>query len=145
MDAAYRRRLHWHGFLLMFVALLLGFPTTLATNGRPWMAAHVTGLIGALVVMGVAGAWDDLRLTDPQKRRAFVALLLGAYANLTVNVCGALVNYPGPATKPGVTAPRWQNVVFGIFAAVLVPALLTAVWTVLHGLRREVTASSGTR
>jgi hypothetical protein len=145
MEIGHRRRLHWHGFLLMFVALLLGFPTALAPNGRPWMAAHLSGMIGALLVMGAAAAWDDLRLSDARRRRAFVALLLGVYANLVVNVWGALVNYPGPATQPGVAAPTWQNVIFGVCTAVLVPAVLVGVLTILQGLRGEVTASSGTR
>jgi len=137
MEPRHRRRLLWHGFLLLLLALLLGFPTALAPNGRVWMAVHVTGLIGALLVLGVAGAWDELRLTEAQRHRSFLALLVGAYANLAVNVLGALVNFPGPATRPGVSAPGWQYAVFGVFGAVLVPALLYSVGTVLHGLRRE--------
>jgi hypothetical protein len=137
MDEPYRRRLLWHGFLVLLLALLLGFPTTFAPRGRMWMAVHVTALIGSLVVLGVASAWDDLVLTGAQRRRAFLALLVGVYANLAMNVLGVLVNFPGPATQPGVRAPLWQYVVLGAFAAVLIPALLLAVATILHGLRRQ--------
>jgi hypothetical protein len=36
-------------------------------------------------------------------------------------------------------------VIFGVCTAVLVPAVLVGVLTILQGLRGEVTASSGTR
>lgn len=137
MEEPYRRRLRWHGFLVLLLALLLGFPTALASRGRIWMAVHVTALIASLLVLGVASAWDDLVLTAVQRRRAFLALLVGVYANLIVNVLGALVDFPGPATQPGVRAPTWQYALFGAFAAVLVPALLFAAGTILHGLRRQ--------
>jgi hypothetical protein len=54
-----------------------------------------------------------------------------------MNVLGVLVDFPGPATQPGVRAPLWQYAVLGAFAAVLIPALLLAVATILHGLRRQ--------
>lgn len=136
MEESHRRRLLWHGFLLLLVALLLGFPTALAPRGRVWMATHVTALIGALLVLSVAAAWSELRLSEKQRGWTFAALLAGAYSNLTVNVLGALVDFPGPATQPGVRAPMWQYAVFGAFGLVLVPALLIAVGTVLYGLRR---------
>jgi len=136
MEESHRRRLLWHGFLLLLMALLLGFPTALAPRGRVWMATHVTALIGALVVLSVGAAWSELRLTEKQRRWTFAALLAGAYSNLSVNVLGALVDFPGPATQPGVRAPMWQYAVFGAFGVVLVPALLITVGTVLYGLRR---------
>lgn len=135
MDDTRRRRLLWHAFLILFIALLLGFPTTLAPHGRAWMAAHVSGLIGSLMVLAVAMVWNELQLTGPQRQRAFVGILLGTWANLLVNIFGALVNLPGPATQPGVKAPAWQMAVFVAFSTVLVPAVLIAVGTVLHGLR----------
>jgi len=137
MDEPYRRRLLWHGFLYLLLALLLGFPTALAPRGRIWMAVHVTALIGSLLVLAVASAWEDLVLTPVQRRRAFVALLVGIYTNLILNVLGALVDFPGPATQPGVKAPLWQYAVFGVFGVVLVPSLLFSVGMVLHGLRRQ--------
>ena len=136
MDDLRRRRLLWHGFLLLLMALLLGFPTALAPRGRVWMATHVTALIGALLVLSVGAAWSELRLSEKQHRFAFRALLAGAYSNLIVNVLGALVDFPGPATQPGVRAPMWQYAVFAAFSLVLVPALLGAVGMVLYGLRR---------
>jgi hypothetical protein len=136
MDEPYRRRLLWHGFLVLLLALLLGFPTALAPRGRMWMAVHVTALIGSLLVLAIASAWDDLILTPAQRKRAFVALLVGIYTNLVVNVLGALVDFPGPATEPGVKAPAWEMAIFGVFGAVLVPALFFAVGSILHGLRR---------
>jgi hypothetical protein len=135
MEESRCRRLFWHAFLILFLALLLGFPTALAPHGRAWMAAHVSGLVGSLMVLGVAVAWKHLQLAEPARRRAFVGILLGTYANLLVNVFGASVNLPGPATQPGVTAPRWQMAVFAAFTVVLVPSLLVSVGTVLHGLR----------
>jgi hypothetical protein len=137
MGEPYRRRLLWHGFFVLLLALLLGIPTALAPRGRIWMAVHVTALIASLLVLAVASAWTDLALTETQRRRAFLSLLVGIYANLVVNVLGALVDFPGPATQPGVKPAAWEMVVFGAFAVVLVPALFLAVATVLHGLRRQ--------
>jgi hypothetical protein len=143
MEEPYRRRLFWHGSLILLVALLPGFPTTLSSRGRLWMAAHVTALIGALLVMGVAAAWSALRLSEGQPRRAFLALLVGVYANQAMNVLGVRVGFPGPATQPGVEAPTWQYAVFGVFAAVLIPALLIAVGTVLRGPAPRAPMSTG--
>jgi len=143
MEDPRRRRLLWHAFLILFIALLLGFPTTFAPHGRAWMAAHVSGLIGSLMVVAVAVVWSDLRLTEPQRGRAFLGILLGAWANLLANIFGALVNLPGPATQPGVKAPAWQMAVFAAIVAVLVPAVLVAVWTVLQGLRGEASPPTG--
>ena len=88
--------------------------------------------IGSLMVLAVAMVWNELQLTGPQRQRAFVGILLGTWANLLVNVFGALVNLPGPATQPGVAAPAWQMAVFAAFSTVLVPAVLIAVGTFLH-------------
>jgi hypothetical protein len=135
MEDPRRRRLLWHAFLILFIALLLGLPTTFAPNGRAWMAAHVSGLIGSLMVVAVAVVWSELVLGEAQRRRAFVGILLGTWANLLLNIFGAVVNLPGPATQPGVKAPAWQMGVFVAFSLVLVPAVLLAAWTVLQGLR----------
>jgi len=130
-----RRRLLRHGFAVMMFALLLGFPVALGPHNRAWMAAHVTAFIGSLLVLAVAQVWTELRLRDSQRKVAFVALLLGTYANLAANVFRAMVDLPGPATRPGIPYPQWQFAVFALLSAVLVPSLLTAVALVLMGLR----------
>ena len=132
-----RRRLLRHGFAVMMFALLLGFPVALASHKRAWLAAHVTAFIGSLLVLAVAHVWGELRLSGGQRKVALVALLLGTYGNLTANVFGAIVDLPGPATRPGVPYPQWQFMVFAALSVVLVPSLLTAVGLVLAGLRGE--------
>ena len=132
-----RRRLLRHGFAVMIVALLMGFPVALASHRRAWLAGHVTAFISSLIVLAVAQVWRDLRLRDGQRRVALVALLLGTYCNLAANVFGAIVDLPGPATRPGVPYPQWQFLVFAALSAVLIPAMLIAMALVLTGLRGE--------
>ena len=132
-----RRRLLRHGFAVMLLALLLGFPTALAPHARAWMAAHVTAFLASLLVLAVAHVWADLRLGPRQRRAASALLLTGVYSNLAANVFGAIVDLPGPATRPGVSYPHWQFLVFAALSAVLVPTLIGAVGLVVHGLRGD--------
>jgi hypothetical protein len=134
MDATVRRRLLWHGFMLLMIAFLLGFPTALAPHGRAWMAAHVSAFIGGFLILAAAQVWLDLDLGARARKAAFVTLLVGVYANLVANVFGSIVNLPGPATSPGVEPVKWQYAVFVVLVTILVPCMLVSTLLILRGL-----------
>ena len=134
---AQRRRLIRHGFLFLVVALCLGLAIALLPNPRGWLAAHLTSFITG-VILGVMGlTWRELRLTDGQRRVGFWCGLISAYAGLTGNVFGAIVDLPGPASSPGVAAPMPQAAVFYALLSIIVPTLFVAFGLALYGMRGE--------
>jgi hydroxylaminobenzene mutase len=132
-----RRKLYRHGVLFLLLSALLG----LAVAAQPphagkWMAAHVSGLMTGLLVIGLGALWPEVRLSDGLRRRALQMGLTAAWLGLTANLYAALVNLPGPATDPGrqPDAP-WQLVVFFALLAVIVPTTIGSFYLVWRGLR----------
>ena len=78
-----------------------------------------------------------LRLTDGQRRTAFWAGLIAAYAGLAANAFGAINDLPGPASNPGVAAPMPQAALFFTLLAIIVPALFVTVGLAIYGLRGD--------
>jgi hypothetical protein len=117
------------------IGLCYGVVTAVAPHGRAWMAAHMTGLLAGVLVLTIGLVWSDLRLTQGQRRSLFRLLLAGMYAGFAASTFGAIVDLPGPATRPGEIAPAWQQAIFYALLLVIVPSLLAASALVLHGLR----------
>ena len=135
MQDAARRRLFWHGALFLLIGLSYGVVTAVAPHGRAWMAAHMTGLLAAVLVIAIGLVWNDLKLAEGQRRALFRLLLAGLYAGFTASTFGAIVDLPGPATRPGETGPAWQQTIFYALLLVIVPSLLSASALLLYGLR----------
>jgi hypothetical protein len=130
-----RRRLLRHGFLILFVALLFGLAITALPYPRRWLAAHISALLTGLLLVAVGLAWNDLTLTAKQRAVAVWCGLISAYAGLAANVFAALVDFPGPASDPGVAAPMPQAAVFFTLIAIIVPTILISIGLVLYGTR----------
>ena len=130
-----RRRLLRHAFIFLILAFCLGLAITALPHPTRWLAAHLSALMTGLM-LGVFGlAWRELRLTDGQRRTAFWAGLIAAYAGFAANVFGAVNDLPGPASNPGVAAPMPQAAVFFTLLAIIVPALFITVGLGVYGLR----------
>src|SRR5262245_54516158 len=112
MTSHQRRGLMRHGFVFLFVALLLGMAAATLPHPEKWLGAHVTALLTGLVLVVIGLASNELQLTNGQARVAYWCGVIGAYAGLVGNVYGALVNLPGPASNPGVAPPMPQAAVF---------------------------------
>lgn len=132
-----RKTLFWHGYLLLLAAFSLGI---LAAGGAPpsgaaWMRAHVSTIVGSLVLLAAASAWNELTLSEGQQRWAFRLLLVASYAGTFFNVAGAALQIPGPATQPGVQPEGLQAVVIFGSLALIIPGFFGSTVLMLLGLR----------
>jgi len=128
-----------HGFLFVFLALVLGLAITALPHPSRWLAAHLTAFLTGLILVAIALAWSELRLTNGQRTLAYVAGLVAAYGGLAGNVFGAITDLPGPASNPGVAPPMPQAVVFFAILAIIIPSLFVSFGLVLYGMRGAAT------
>ena len=138
-DAARRRALMRQGFLFLFLALVLGLAVVALPHPSRWLAAHLTAFLTGLILVVIALAWNELRLTNGQRTLAYVTGLVAAYGGLVGNVFGATTDLPGPASNPGVAPPMPQAGVFFAILAIIVPCLFVSFGLVLYGMRGAAT------
>jgi hypothetical protein len=134
-DDPHRRALMRHGFLFLFLALVLGLAVTALPHPSRWLAAHLTAFLTGLILVVIALAWNELRLTHGQLTVAYTTGLLAAYGGLAGNLVGAITDLPGPASNPGVAPPMPQAAVFFAILAIVVPSLFVSFGLVLYGMR----------
>ena len=130
-----RRALIRHGCIFLFLALCLGIATAVLPHPRAWLTAHLTAFLTGLIFMAVGLVWSELRLTDGQRKLGFRAAFIGAYVGIAANIFGAIVDMPGPASRPGVTPPMPEAAVFFSMLAVIVTSLFIAVGLLVYGMR----------
>jgi hypothetical protein len=138
-DDARRRALMRHGFLFMFLALVFGLAIVALPHPSRWLAAHLTAFLTGLILVAIALAWNDLRLTHGQLRLAYTTGLVAAYGGLVGNVFGAINDLPGPASNPGVAPPMPQAAALYAILAIIVPSLFVSFGLVLYGMRGSAT------
>ena len=107
-----RRRLLRHGFIFLFVAVWLGIGTATLPHPRAWLAAHLTAFLTCLILVVIGLVWRELHLTERQRSIGLIAGLTSAYTGLAGNIFSAIVDLPGPASQPGVTAPMPEAAIF---------------------------------
>src|SRR5262245_28383794 len=138
-DDARRRALMRHGFLFLFLALVFGLTIVTLPHPSRWLAAHLTAFLTGLILVVIALAWNELRLTHGQLRLAYATGLVAAYAGLAGNVFGAITDLPGPASNPGIAPPMPQAGVAYAILAIVVPSLFVSFGLVLYGMRGAAT------
>jgi hypothetical protein len=137
-----RRALMRQGFLFLFLALILGLSIIALPHPSRWRAAHVTAFLTGLVLVVMALAWTELRLTNGQRSLAYAAGLIAAYGGLVGSVFGAIADLPGPASNPGVAPPMPQAGVFFAILGIIVPSVFVSFGLVLYGMRGAATEAS---
>src|SRR5262245_16827254 len=138
-DDPRRRALMRQGFLFLLIALVFGLAIATLPHPSRWLAAHLTAFLTGLILVVMALAWNEFRLTDRQLTLAYVTGLVAAYGGLVGNVFGAIANLPGPASNPGVAPPVPQAIVFYAILAIIVPSLFVSFGLVLYGMRGAAT------
>lgn len=133
---AERRLLFRQGALFLFLSAVVGLVVAAqAPNVVKWRTVHVSGLMTGLLVIGLGALWSEVRLADRTRRLTWKLGLTAAWTGLALNVFGALVNFPGPASDPGRQPDAaWQMAVFFSLLAIIVPATLTSFFLVWRGL-----------
>lgn len=132
-----RRRLLRHGFIFLFMGAWLGIATAVLPHPRAWRAAHLTAFLTCLVLVVIGLVWRELRLTDRQRSMGLITGFTSAYLGLAANIFSAIVDLPGPASRPGVAPPMPEAAIFFTFLAIVVPTTLIAFGLVMYGMRGE--------
>jgi hypothetical protein len=135
IDDPRRRALMRQGFLFLFLGLAFGLAIVALPHPGRWLAGHLSAFLTGLVLVAIALAWNELRLTNGQRRLAYMTGLVAAYGGLVGNVFGAITDLPGPASNPGVTPPMPEAGVFYVILAIVVPSLFVSFGLVLYGMR----------
>jgi hypothetical protein len=138
-DDPRRRALMRQGFLFLLLALFLGLAVVALPHPSRWLAAHLTAFLTGLILIVIALAWNELRLTNGQLTLAYVTGLAAAYGGLAGNAFGAIVDLPGPASNPGIVPPMPQAAVSYAILAIIVPSLFISFGLVLYGMRGAAT------
>ena len=77
------------GFVLFTLALLTGFAIPKFLNPKMALAAHLTGVMNALVLMALGLAWGLLTVSPLQAKLTRGAFLYGTYANWVASCLAA--------------------------------------------------------
>lgn len=93
-------------------------------DGRMLLAAHVTGIIGALLVIAIAWTMPMLRYGDVGRARLALVVILAMWANLVIGTAKA---YPA-VHGVGLTGELANDVVFGLLNAfVVLPTFIGSI------------------
>lgn len=125
------------GFLLVLLAFLTGALIPRFLNPRMGVSAHVTGVLNGLLLIGLALAWESLRLSPGRGKWVRALFLYGTYANWAATVLAAAwgTKRLTPVAGAGFDAPAWQELVVQVIQVSLALALLLAMALVVWALR----------
>jgi hydroxylaminobenzene mutase len=99
------------GFVLFMLALLTGFLIPLLLNQKMALAAHVTGIMNALVLIVLGLAWGLLTVSPLQANLIRGAFLYGTYANWVASCLAAAwgTSRLTPLAGAGYGAAPWKE------------------------------------
>ena len=125
------------GFVLFTLALLTGLAVPAFLNHRMAVAAHLTGVINALLLIALGLAWGLLAMGPAQTRLTRGAFLCGTYANWGTSCLAAAwgTSRLTPLAGAGYGAAAWQESVVQILQVSLSLAILAGAASVVYGLR----------
>ncbi len=77
-----KRRLVWHGVLLVLFGLLTAVLIPLFTNSRMGLSAHLAGVQNGMLMMVLGFVWIDVKLSQRLATATFWLLMYAMYAIL---------------------------------------------------------------
>jgi|SRR5882672_89729 len=125
------------GFVLFALALLTGLGVPVFLNPRMAVAAHLIGVLNALLLIALGLAWGFLAQSPTQARLTRLGFLYGAYAGWGTSCLAAALGTSRltPLSGAGHSAAPWQeSVVAGLQISVVLVILVAAV-SVVYALR----------
>ena len=131
------------GFLLFTLALLTGFAIPAFLNQRMALAAHMTGVLNALVLMALGLTWGLLTVGPLQARLTRAAFLYATYANWGASCLAAAwgTNRLTPLSGVGYGAAPWQESVVQALQVSLAIAIVAGAVSVVYALRPRPASS----
>src|ERR1700722_11479570 len=81
-----RRHFFFHGFIILLFAFLFGIPVVVMQgyDQKLWLAAHVSGILGGLLLVALGAVWDEVGLSPALQRVTQVCALVSAYTSLLI-------------------------------------------------------------
>jgi hydroxylaminobenzene mutase len=125
------------GFLLFTFALLTGFAVPAFLNQKMALAAHLTGVMNALVLMALGLAWSRLSLSARQATLTRGAFLYATYVNWGTACLAAAwgTSRMTPLSGAGYGAAPWQESVVQGLQVSLAGAIVAGAVSVVYALR----------
>ena len=125
------------GFALFTLALLTGFAVPAFLNHRMAVAAHLTGVVNALLLIALGLAWGLLAMSPVQARLTRNVFLFGTYANWATSCLAAAwgTSRLTPLSGAGYSAAPWKESVVQVLQVSLALAILAGALSVVHALR----------
>jgi hydroxylaminobenzene mutase len=133
------RSLLRNGFVVLLLAFLIGLVIPFFLNPRAALAAHVTGVISAVLLIALGVVWDALGLAPGRAKLVRALSLYGTYASLVAGFLAAIwgTSKITPIAGAGFFASVTKElVVMAIFVS-LGLALLAATTLVVVSLFRR--------
>ncbi len=131
-----KRRLIWHGVLLVLLGLFTGVLIPLFTNSRMGLSAHLAGVQNGMLMILLGLVWVDVKLAQRLATATFWLLLYSMYA-----ISGSLflaaawgTSRSTPIAGIGHSGAEWQELVVSLAIRSGSVAMLIAVVLVLYGL-----------
>jgi hydroxylaminobenzene mutase len=132
------------GFLLFLFALLTGLAIPVFLNQKMALAAHVTGVVNGLLLVGLGLAWSLLSLTPTQGKLTTGLFLYGAYANWGATCLAAAwgTSRLTPLSGAGHSAEAWQETLVQVIQVTLALAIIAGALLVVYALRSPSSKTS---
>ena len=131
------------GFVLFTLALLTGLAVPAFLNQKMAVAAHLTGVLNALVLIALGLAWGFLTVGPAQARLTRIAFLYGTFANWGTSCLAAAwgTSRLTPLSGAGYSAAPWKEAVVQALQVSLALVILAGAVSVVYALRSKPTAS----
>lgn len=126
------------GVLLIILALLTGLAIPAFTNPRQALAAHVSAVLGGILLIALSALWHRVAWSDTRAKLAMTLAIAGVYANWAGSCLAAAwgTNRLTPLAGVGFGAAPWREVLVQVIQVSQGISLLVALSLVLVGLRR---------
>jgi (hydroxyamino)benzene mutase len=125
------------GFVLFALALLTGFAIPAFLNQKMAVAAHLTGVVNALLLMALGLAWGLMTASPLQARLTRRAFLFATYANWGTSCLAAAwgTNRLTPLSGAGYGAEPWKEAVVQVLQVSLALTIFAGALSVVYALR----------
>lgn len=131
------------GFVLFTLALLTGLAIPAFLNQKMAVAAHLTGVVNALILIALGLAWGFLTVSPVHAKLTRVAFLYGTYANWGTSCLAAAwgTSRLTPLSGAGYSAAPWKEAVVQVLQVSLAIAILAGAISVVYALRSKPAAT----
>ena len=125
------------GFALFTLAFLTGLAVPAFLNPRMAVAAHLTGVVNALLLIALGLAWGLLAMSPVQARLTRSVFLFATYANWGTSCLAAVwgTSRLTPLSGAGYSAAPWKESVVQVLQVSLALAILAGAVSVVYALR----------